>query len=309
METITLTEGRPEVTDIVAAGHTDPDQLLRLAATLEQGSDHPLAKAVQTRATGAKLAPDNISAFAAVTGKGVQGEIGGCLYRLGSPAFLAGQGLEIDEGAVARLQEQGKTVIALGDGQAVLGYLAIADVLRASSARAVARLQEMGIEVVMLTGDNAATARAIAAQAGIGRFLAEVLPQDKAAEVGKLKSRGQVVGMAGDGINDAPALAAADVGFAVGSGADVAIETADVTLMRNDLGSVADAIELSRATLKKIRQNLFFAFIYNILGIPLAALGMLNPVIAGAAMAMSSVSVVSNSLLLKRWKARAMGNG
>ena len=190
----------------------------------------------------------------------------------------------------------------MADGKTVLGYLAIADALRDSSASAVARLQAMGIEVVMLTGDNAATAAAIAAQAGINRFLAEVLPQDKAAEIHKLKAQGKVVGMAGDGINDAPALAAADVSFAVGSGTDVAIEAADITLMRNDLASVADAIDLSRATLRKIRQNLFFAFIYNVLGIPLAALGMLNPVIAGAAMAMSSVSVVSNSLLLKRWK-------
>lgn len=154
----------------------------------------------------------------------------------------------------------------------------------------------------MLPGDNAATAAAIAAQAGIDRFFAEVLPQDKVAEIDKLKAQGLVVGMAGDGINDAPALVAADVGFAVGSGTDVAIEAADVTLMRNDLASVADAIDLSRATLRKIRQNLFFAFIYNVLGIPLAALGMLNPVVAGAAMAMSSVSVVSNSLLLKRWR-------
>ena len=195
-----------------------------------------------------------------------------------------------------------KPWLRIADEKSIIGYIAIADALRTTSASAVARLQAMGIEIVMLTGDNAATARAIAAQAGIGRYLAEVLPQDKAAEIQKLKAQGKVVGMAGDGINDAPALAAADVSFAIGSGADVAIETADVTLMRSDLTSVADAIDLSRATLKKIRQNLFFAFIYNVLGIPLAALGMLNPVIAGAAMAMSSVSVVSNSLLLKRWK-------
>ena len=303
-KTGTLTEGRPTVTDIVAAEHVSPDEVLRLAAALEQGSQHPLAKAVLARAAEAGMTPGSVTGFAAVTGKGVQGNVGGRLYQLGSPAFLAGQGLKVDEDTVARLQEQGKTVIALGGGQNVLGYLAIADVLRASSARAVARLQEIGIEVVMLTGDNAATAGAIAAQAGVDRYLAEVLPQDKAEEVEKLRNQGKVVGMAGDGINDAPALAAADVGFAVGSGADVAIEAADVTLMRSDLGSVADAIDLSRATLKKIRQNLFFAFIYNVLGIPLAALGMLNPVIAGAAMAMSSVSVVSNSLLLKRWKAR-----
>jgi Cu+-exporting ATPase len=188
-------------------------------------------------------------------------------------------------------------------GFEVLGYLAIADQLRSSSAPAVERLQAMGIEVVMLTGDNSATAAAIARQAGITAYRADVLPEDKAAEVVKTKASGKFTGMVGDGINDAPALAAADVSFAIGAGSDVAIEAADITLMRNDLMSVADAISLSRATLRKIRQNLFFAFIYNVLGIPLAAIGLLNPVIAGAAMAMSSVSVVSNSLLLKRWRA------
>jgi Cu+-exporting ATPase len=162
----------------------------------------------------------------------------------------------------------------------------------------------MGIDVVMLTGDNAATAKAIAESAGVGRFRAQVLPGDKAAAVAEFKSGGHVVGMVGDGVNDAPALAAADVSFAIGAGSDVAIEAADVALMRSDLLSVVDAISLSRATLRKIRQNLFFAFIYNVLGIPLAAIGMLNPVIAGAAMAMSSVSVVSNSLLLRRWRRR-----
>jgi len=301
-KTGTLTEGRPTVTDIIPAGSAGTEELLRLAATLEQGSEHPLAKAVIDRAAVEGIMPGAVTGFAAVTGKGVQGEIDGRLYRLGSPAFLMAQGLKTSEDTVASLQQQGKTVIAVSDEKTIVGYLAIADTLRATSASAVARLQAMGIEVVMLTGDNAATARVIAMQAGVDRHLSDVLPQDKAAEIDKLKAQGKVVGMAGDGINDAPALAAADVSFAIGSGTDVAIETADVTLMRNDLTSVADAIDLSRATLRKIRQNLFFAFIYNVLGIPLAALGMLNPVIAGAAMAMSSVSVVSNSLLLKRWK-------
>lgn len=184
----------------------------------------------------------------------------------------------------------------------ILGYLAIADQLRNTSLQAIKELQSLGIEVIMLIGDNTATAETIAKRTGITQYRAEVLPQDKAAEVAKIKVSGKFTGMVGDGINDTPALAAADVSFAISAGSDVAIEAADITLIRNDLMSVVDAISLSRATLQKIRQNLFFAFVYNILGIPLAAIGMLNPVIAGAAMAMSSVSVVSNSLLLKRWQ-------
>jgi len=301
-KTGTLTLGRPTVTDIIPAGASDEQTLLRLAATLEQGSEHPLAKAVLSHAASAGIAPAAVTRFTALSGKGVSGEIDRVAYFLGSPALAAERDLSVDQTTVSRLQQQGKTVIALADEKALLGYLAIADALRDSSAGAVKRLKQMGVEVIMLTGDNAATAATIAAQAGIGFFLAEVLPQDKAAEINKLKAQGLIVGMAGDGINDAPALVAADVGFAIGSGTDVAIEAADVTLMRNDLASVADAIDLSRVTLRKIRQNLFFAFIYNVLGIPLAALGMLNPVIAGAAMAMSSVSVVSNSLLLRRWR-------
>jgi Cu+-exporting ATPase len=183
----------------------------------------------------------------------------------------------------------------------LLGYIAFADQLRPSSVTAVHRLREMGIRVVMLSGDNQAIAQAVAQQAGIDEFVAEVLPQDKARYISSYKSDKGFVGMVGDGINDAPALAAADVSFAMKSGSDIAIEAADITLMRNDLASVADAIDLSRVTLSKIRQNLFFAFAYNILGIPLAAMGLLNPIIAGGAMAMSSVSVVSNALLLKKW--------
>jgi len=249
-----------------------------------------------------------IRGFQSVTGQGVQavGDFSALgteqTVLLGAPAFLSQAGLVIDNAAVKPLVEQGKTVIAIGAGNRMLGYLAIADKLRESSRAAVTKLRSMGIDVVMLTGDNPATAKAIAQAAGIDHFKAQVLPGDKAAAVTEFKSAGQVVGMVGDGVNDAPALAAADVSFAIGAGSDVAIEAADIALMRNDLLSVVDAISLSRATLSKIRQNLFFAFIYNVLGIPLAAAGMLNPVIAGAAMALSSVSVVSNSLLLKRWQ-------
>jgi Cu+-exporting ATPase len=204
---------------------------------------------------------------------------------------------------VIALQRAGKTVMVLADGDSVLALFAVADALRPTSKAAVRRLRERGIRVVMLTGDNAATAAAIAAEAGIDEFRAGILPGDKAAAVGELKAGGDLVAMVGDGINDAPALAAADVSFAIGAGSDAAVEAADLTLIRSDLSGVGDAIDLSAATLGKIRQNLFFAFIYNVLGIPLAALGWLNPVVAGAAMALSSVSVVSNSLLLKRWRA------
>jgi Cu+-exporting ATPase len=209
----------------------------------------------------------------------------------------------LDQAAVDELAAAGQTLVAVAQGGVAAGLLGVADSVREDSRAAVARLRAAGVEVVMLTGDHPATAAAIARQVGIEDFRAGVLPADKAAAVNALKGAGRRVGMAGDGINDAPALAAADVSFAIGTGADVAVEAADVTLVRNSLGGVVDAISLSRATLRRIRQNLFFAFIYNILGIPLAALGYLNPVIAGAAMAMSSVSVVSNSLLLRRWRA------
>jgi Cu+-exporting ATPase len=307
-KTGTLTEGKPEVTDVVpAAGFSERD-LVAAAASLESGSAHPLAHAVLEYAKQRGIASLPMRDFSSVTGKGVQAVLavaglgGEQMVLLGAPAFLSESGLSMDAAAAGPLVEQGKTVIAVGGGGRVLGYLAIADKLRASSKEAVGKLRGMGIDVVMLTGDNAATAKAIAEAAGVASYRAQVLPGDKAAAVAEFKSAGRVVGMVGDGINDAPALAAADVSFAIGAGSDVAIEAADIALMRNDLLSVVDAISLSRATLKKIRQNLFFAFIYNVLGIPLAAAGMLNPVIAGTAMALSSVSVVSNSLLLRRWR-------
>ncbi len=301
-KTGTLTEGRPVVTDVLPAtvGLGGAATLLQLAASLEQGSTHPLAAAIVARAKAdgiALLAPQNVVNSA---GRGLDGEVDGRRVQLGSVTWAKEQGFAA---AVAdALANAGRSVVAVVVDDALLGFIGIADPLRATSAAAVARLGRLGIEVVMLTGDNAGTARAVATEAGITHFEAEVLPGDKAAAVNKLRADGRQVGMVGDGINDAPALAAADVSFAMGAGSDVAMQAADVTLMRDDLNSVADAISLSRATLSKIRQNLFFAFIYNILGIPLAALGMLNPVIAGAAMAMSSVSVVSNSLLLKNWQ-------
>ena len=300
-KTGTLTLGKPVVTAVLPAAGHDESTLLQLAASLEQHSEHPLALAVLARARDAGVALRPVSEFNAVPGMGVRARIDGQTYLLGSPRFVGGEQLAIGDG-VRQLTATGATAVVLADENRVIGMLGIADEIRPTSASAIARLRAMGIEVIMLTGDNEATAAAVAARLGIDRFRAGVLPGDKAAEVGRLKEHGAVVAMAGDGINDAPALAAADVSFALGSGAQIAIEAADITLMRNDLMGVVDAIRLSRATLSKIRQNLFFAFVYNVLGVPLAALGMLNPVIAGAAMALSSVSVVTNSLLLRRWK-------
>jgi len=319
-KTGTLTCGTPQVADVVPRG-IERAEALRLAAALEQNSEHPLARAIvaehmlaQTQEPGkasnaASIEPtaapavnaQKVQNFKALPGHGVEGEFDGRQLRLGSPTWL---GVDADP-VVRGLQDVGKTVVALADGDQILALLAIADALRPSSRAAVARLRQRGIRVVMLTGDNAATAAAIAAEAGIAEFRAGILPGDKAAAIVELKANGALVAMVGDGINDAPALAAADVSFAIGAGSDAAIEAADLTLIRSDLLGVADAIDLSAATLGKIRQNLFFAFIYNVLGIPLAAAGLLNPVFAGAAMAMSSVSVVSNSLLLKRWRSGA----
>jgi len=303
-KTGTLTEGKPVVTAIkLGAGGTatagtdtmDAAEVLRLAASLEQGSTHPLAAALVAEAKARGLTLATPEAAAAEPGRGIAGQVAGRAVRVGSPDWLGADG--------------GNTVgsqVAIEVDGCVVGVIAVADPLRESSKAAVARLHALGVEVVMLTGDNVATAAEIARQAGVTRFEANVLPADKSAHVAALKAAGkhlpQCVGMAGDGINDAPALAAADVSFAMGAGSDVALQAADVTLMRNDLNGVADAISLSRATLAKIRQNLFWAFVYNVIGIPAAALGFLNPVIAGAAMALSSVSVVSNSLLLKRWR-------
>ena len=297
-KTGTLTRGEPVVTDIVPLGQ-DAKQVLLGAAALERGSEHPLARAILDKALQAPL--PKMTDFRAFPGKGVEGVVDGRVLRLGAPDWFADVALPVEQ--ITGLQAAGKTVVVLAENGVALGLLAIADPLRESSRAAVARLKAIGIRVVMLTGDNAATAKTIATEAGIDDYRAGILPGDKAAEVAALKVGGQVVAMVGDGINDAPALAAADISFAIGAGSDAAIEAADMTLVRSDLNGIVDAIRLSRATLGKIRQNLFFAFVYNVLGIPLAALGLLNPVIAGAAMAMSSVSVASNSLLLRRWRA------
>jgi len=295
-KTGTLTQGQPAVVDILALADLDENTVLTLAAALEQGSEHPLARAILRRAEGLALPP--VERFVAHAGEGVSASVSDRALRLGKPEWLAAASPPEE---LTRWRAAGRTVVALAGEKGLLALFAIADPLRPTSRAAVARLQALGIRVVMLTGDNAVTAAAVAAEAGISEVRAGILPGAKAEAVQALAGGG-VVAMVGDGINDAPALAAADVSFAIGAGSDAAIEAADLTLVRNDLHGVADAISLSTATLGKIRQNLFFAFIYNVLGIPLAALGWLSPVIAGAAMAMSSVSVVSNSLLLKRWQ-------
>lgn len=282
-KTGTITEGKPVVTrlELLGADYTR-EQVLQISLELEQGSSHPLAHAIIEEARRAGLKPQGLKGFAAISGKGVQGEVGGKVYFLG------------------RFDNQ-YTMALVNEGRVIANF-EVKDQIRESSKEAIAAFQRQGVRVMMLTGDNEATAKAIADEAGIREFKHGVHPADKANVVLMLKRKKLRVGMVGDGINDAPALAMADVSFAMASGTDIAIEAADVTLMKNDLRSVSLAMALSRVTLKKIRQNLFFAFIYNTLGIPLAALGMLNPVIAGAAMAMSSVSVVSNSLLLKKTK-------
>ena len=225
--------------------------------------------------------------------------------RIGAPGWLASEGVAVEGEAVDAVARDGHTIVAVSEGARLLAVIALADRIRPTSAAAIARLREAGISVTMLTGDHEATAAAVAKAVGIDHWRAGVLPAGKLESVRAAKASGAVTGMVGDGVNDAPALAEADVSFAMGAGSGIAIESADITLVRDDLDAVADAILLSRATLSKIRQNLFFAFAYNVLGIPLAAFGWLSPMIAGAAMAASSVSVVGNALLLKRWRAGA----
>jgi len=286
-KTGTLTHGQPEVTSVLPSNESSADELLDIAAALESRSEHPIARAILRR----KLSRRGVADWRSHGGRGVSGTIDGQQARLGSPDFL-GKEMPVQEG----------TVVGVERGGRLLGWILITDALRESSAGAVARLRAMGIEPVVLSGDHPGAVAKIAAALGITRWQGGVLPDAKAAAIDALRREGRNIGMAGDGVNDAPALARADVSFALASGSGASLDVADVTLMKNDLAGIADAIALSRATLAKIRQNLFFAFVYNVLGLPLAAAGMLSPVIAGAAMALSSVSVVSNSLLLNRWK-------
>ncbi len=300
-KTGTLTEGRPSVSDVVGLAAAEAE-VVALSASLQAGSEHPLAQGVLEYAGGVELKP--AVDFKSLTGRGINATIDGRALWLGNRRLMAEAGIDIGTGdaAATALEQEGKTVMWLGEGGGVLGLIAMRDAVKANASAAVARLKVQGIETVMLTGDNGRSAAMVAAEVGVDRVLAEVLPGDKAAEIVRLRGDGRLVAMVGDGINDAPALAAADVGIAMAGGTDVAMHSAGLTLMRGDPVLVADAIDVSRATYRKILQNLFWAFIYNVIGIPLAAAGMLNPVFAGAAMAFSSVSVVTNSLSLRRWR-------
>jgi Cu+-exporting ATPase len=311
-KTGTLTRGAPQVTDVHTWGRWSIDAVLAQAAALEEKSEHPLAEAVTHAAKAQNLTLPRVDDFQAVPGRGVEAKIDGQAVLLGNLAFLAGQGVASEELSIYqdRLSGEGKTAIFLAVGGLPVGVIAAADTLKPRAAQTVAKLQAMGLKILLLSGDNKMTAAAVAASIGIEEVLAEVLPGDKAKKVAELQAAGEVVAMVGDGINDAPALAAADIGIALGTGADVALEAADLTLIRDDLDLIPAAIKLSRQMMRIIRQNLFWAFCYNIVAIPVAA-GVfypiwgwtMNPALAALAMAMSSVSVVTNSLRLRRFRA------
>ncbi len=310
-KTGTITEGRPEVTDVIITELIDREKLLQIAASAEKGSEHPLGEAIVRGAEKENLSIIQIDRFNNIPGHGIEVELDGKTVYLGNRKLMLSKEVDLTslESESDRLASEGKTPMYISFGSQLAGIIAVADIVKESSAAAIKKLHQMGIEVAMITGDNSRTAEAIAKEVGIDRVLAEVLPEDKANEVKKLQAEGKKVAMVGDGINDAPALAQADIGIAIGSGTDVAMESADIVLMRSDLMDVPTAIQLSKSTIRNIKQNLFWAFAYNIAGIPVAAgilyaLGgpRLNPILAAAAMSLSSVSVLTNALRLKRFK-------
>ena len=312
-KTGTITLGAPKVTDIVIAGDNDEETVLQLAATLESGSEHPLALAIVESAKDKGIETGKVDSFNAIAGHGVEAEVDGKSLLFGNEKLMQNRNIELGDfiNTAQALAADAKTPMYFAINNQLAAIIAVADPIKADSLAAIKRLQQNNIRVVMLTGDNRATAKAVADKAGISEFFAEVLPEDKANKVSELQTQGEIVGMTGDGINDAPALAMANVGFAIGTGTDVAIESADITLMRGSLHGLADAIAVSKATLRNIKQNLFGAFIYNAAGVPFAAgvlypfLGLLlSPVIAGAAMAFSSVTVVTNANRLRLFKAQ-----
>ncbi len=310
-KTGTITEGKPKVTDVVVANGMKQDELLQLTASAEKGSEHPLGEAIVKGAEEKGLEFLKLDKFNAIPGHGIEVTIDGKVILAGNRKLMVDRKISIDklEKASNKLAEEGKTPMYVAIDNKIAGIIAVADTMKENSKRAIEKLHEMGIEVAMITGDNKRTAAAIAKQVGIDIVLAEVLPEDKANEVKKLQAEGKKVAMVGDGINDAPALAQADIGIAIGSGTDVAMESADIVLMRSDLMDVPTAIQLSKSTIRNIKENLFWAFAYNTAGIPVA-MGvlyifggpLLSPVIAAAAMSFSSVSVLLNALRLKRFK-------
>lgn len=303
-KTGTITKGEPEVTDVLSFNEFDEDEILRIAASVEKASEHPLGQSIVKygeEKLGSIVSAEN---FAAVPGKGLKADFEGKNILIGNRKLMNDNSIDIKdkESELAKLETEGKTAMLLSINSKLSGIIAVADTIKETSAKAIKELQDMGLTVYMITGDNERTAKAIADEVNVDNILADVLPENKAEKVEALKKEGKHVGMVGDGINDAPALAAANVGFAIGTGTDVAMEAADITLMRGDLEGVVTAIRLSHRTMKTIRQNLFWAFFYNSVGIPFSALGFLNPMVAGAAMAFSSVSVVTNSLRLKNFR-------
>jgi Cu+-exporting ATPase len=310
-KTGTLTKGKPEVTDVLSFSDMDEDEVLAIASGLEKLSEHPLAEAIYNHAQEEGITFREATNFKAIPGHGVEGNIDEATYYFGNRKLMVDiLNLAINkiDRKMTRLEEQGKTAMILATKEKIIGAIAVADTVKETSKEAVAKLKKMGIDVYMITGDNARTAKAIAAQVGITNVLAEVLPENKALEVKKLQDAGKKVAMVGDGINDAPALAQSNVGIAMGSGTDVAMEAGEIVIMKSDLNDVVTSFQLSKETMGKIRQNMFFALFYNIIGIPIAArvffvFGLvLKPELAGLAMALSSISVVSNSLLLRLFK-------
>ncbi len=301
-KTGTLTRGEPIVTDVVAYPPYDDDKVLRLTAAAEAGSEHPLAQAIVRAAEHRGLRSDPVTQFAAIPGHGIEARVGTSFVLMGNRRLFTDRGIDVSavDEMMRTLEAAGKTAMLVACDGRLAGVVAVADTIKPEAREAIDALRRDGVEVIMLSGDNERTARAIAGELGIERVIAEVLPADKAEVIRDLQGQGRIVAMVGDGVNDAPALAQADIGIAIGSGSDVAKETGGIILMKDDVRDVVTGIRLSRATMRKIKQNLFWAFIYNSAGIPIAALGFLNPIIAGAAMALSSLSVIVNSATLKR---------
>ncbi|MCF8008743.1 MAG: heavy metal translocating P-type ATPase [Halanaerobiales bacterium] len=302
-KTGTITKGKPEVTDFLTYNNFNKDQLLKITASVESGSEHPLGKAVVNKAKEANFELFDINKFSSITGRGVKAKIEQDDILVGSQKLLKDNNIDIDQefkDEINSLEKQGKTIIITAKNDQIVGLIAVADTIKEDSIKAINELKELGLKTAMITGDNKITAAAIADQVGIDHVVAEVLPDGKVDQIKKLQSRFGIIAMVGDGINDAPALTQANVGIAIGTGTDIAIESSDITLIRGDLSSVVTAVKLSRATFRKIKQNLFWAFMYNIIAIPIAVMGLLHPVIAEIAMASSSITVVTNANLLRK---------